>query len=109
MEQRGVSQEIDTLSVDQACEQVQDGRDIRGVRSCAALTLMLIILAKLVGMSSLTGIAQWVRFRGEWLSEALPETPKRFPLFGHMASGSIFLIAAIEAVREVRQHVAVGR
>ena len=30
-------------------------------------------------MTSLAGIAQWVRLRGEWLREVLPGTPERFP------------------------------
>jgi predicted transposase YbfD/YdcC len=78
MEQRGVCQQVDALSVYRACEQVQDGRHKRGVRYRVALILTLIILAKLAGMTSLAGIAEWVRLRGEWLSEVLPGTPKRF-------------------------------
>jgi hypothetical protein len=46
MEQAGVCQEIDALSVYRACEQVQDGRHKRGVRYRVALILTLIILAK---------------------------------------------------------------
>jgi len=81
MEQVGWSQEqeVDALSVYQACEQIQDGRHKRGVRYRVALILTLIILAKLAGMTSLAGIAQWVRLRGEWLREVLPGTPERFP------------------------------
>jgi hypothetical protein len=53
-------------------------------------------------MNSLAGVAQWVRLRGEWLSEALPETPKRFPLFGHIAYGSIFPNTAVAVVCGLR-------
>jgi predicted transposase YbfD/YdcC len=79
MEQVGWSQEIDTLSVYRAFEQVQDGRQKRGVRYSVALILTLIVLGKLAGMTTLVGIAEWVRLRAEWLSEVLPGTRQCFP------------------------------
>lgn len=53
--------EIDAWSVYRAFEQVQDARAKRGVRYSLALLLTLIVLAKLAGMTTLAGIADWVR------------------------------------------------
>ena len=61
MEQVGWDQEVDALSVYRAFEQVADGRHKRGVRYSIALILTLLVLAKLAGMTSLLGIAEWVR------------------------------------------------
>ena len=79
MEQAGLSEEIDALSVYRAFEQVQDGRHKRGVRYSVALILTLIVLGKLSGMTTLAGIAQWVRLRADWLWQVLPGARKRFP------------------------------
>jgi predicted transposase YbfD/YdcC len=79
MKQVGWRQEIDALSAYRAFEQIQDGRHKRGVRYSIALILTLIVLGKLAGMTSLQGITEWVRLRATWLSEVLPEHPKRFP------------------------------
>jgi hypothetical protein len=49
------------------------------VRYSVALIVTLIILAKMAGMSSLAGIADWVRLRGDWLSQVLPTSRKSFP------------------------------
>src|SRR5260221_13740364 len=79
MEQVGWCQQIDALSVYRAFEHIQDGRHKRGVRYRVALILTLIVLGKLAGMTSLVGVAEWVRLRAEWLSEVLPGTRKSFP------------------------------
>jgi predicted transposase YbfD/YdcC len=52
-------------------QQVQDSRAKRGQRYTAAQVLTLLILAKLAGEQSMSGIAQWVRLRGEWLGGVL--------------------------------------
>jgi len=44
-----------------------------------ALILTLIVLGKLAGMTTVAGIAEWVRFRAERLSEVLPTARKDFP------------------------------
>ena len=54
-------QQIEALSVYRAFEQIEDGRHKRGVRYSSALILTLIVLAKMAGMTSLAGIAEWVR------------------------------------------------
>ena len=79
MEQTGLTQERDALSVYRAFEQVQDGRHKRGVRYSVALILTLIMLGKLSGMTTLAGIAQWVRWRADWLWQVLPGARKSFP------------------------------
>src|SRR6266571_3059473 len=79
MEQAGLSQEIDALSVYRAFEQVQDGRHKRGVRYSVALILTLIVLAKLAGMTTPEAIAHWVRLRAQWLRQVLPMTRQDFP------------------------------
>jgi predicted transposase YbfD/YdcC len=79
MEQAGLPVEVDALSVYRAFEQIQDGRQKRGVRYRSALILTLIVLAKLAGMTSLAGIAEWVRLRAVWLNQVLPNPYKSFP------------------------------
>src|SRR6266566_3658331 len=79
MDQAGVEQQIDAFSVYRAFEQIQDGRHKRGVRKSLALILTLIVLAKLAGMTTLAGIAQWVRLRAQWLNQVLPNSRESFP------------------------------
>jgi predicted transposase YbfD/YdcC len=52
--------------------QVPDHRDNRGKRYEAALVLVLLLLAKLGGEQSMSGIAEWARLRQEWLAGLLP-------------------------------------
>ncbi len=65
--------------LDEAMEQVQDGRHKRGVRYSVALILTLILLGKMAGMTTPQAIAEWVRERAKWLREVLPVTRKSFP------------------------------
>ena len=75
----GLPVEVDALSMYRAFEQIQDGRQKRGVRYSSALILTLIVLAKLAGMTSLAGIAEWVRLRATWLKQVLPNPYQSFP------------------------------
>src|SRR6266566_4277296 len=79
LKQAGLPVEGDALSVYRAFEQVQDGRDKRGVRYSVALILTLIVLAKLAGMTTPRAIAEWVRLRAGWLRKVLPGTRESFP------------------------------
>lgn len=79
LEQQEGEQAIDAFSIYQACEQIVDGRHKRGVRYSVALILTLILLGKLAGMTSLEGIAHWVRLRAGWLSQVLPVSRSSFP------------------------------
>jgi predicted transposase YbfD/YdcC len=79
MEEVGWEQEIDAMSVYRTFEHIEDGRYKRGVRYNLALILTLIVLGKVAGMTSLAGIAEWVRLRAGWLSQVLPVSRKSFP------------------------------
>src|SRR2546423_8304483 len=79
MEPVADEQQIEALSVYRAFEQIEDGRHKRGVRYSSALILTLIVLAKLAGMTSLAGIAEWVRLRADGLNEVLPNPRESFP------------------------------
>ena len=72
-------EEIDALSLYRALEQAQDQRHKRGVRYPLALILSLVVLGKLAGMTSLAGIAEWVRLRADWLQTVLPLRGARLP------------------------------
>lgn len=79
LEQAGLPVEVDALSVYRAFEHIQDGRHKQGVRYSSALILTLIVLAKLAGMTSLAGRAEWVRLRAEWLKQVVPNPRESFP------------------------------
>lgn len=72
-------QESDVLSLYHVFEHLSDGRHPRGKRYSLPLVLSLVILGKLAGMTTLTAIAEWVRWRADWLREALPDTREQFP------------------------------
>jgi predicted transposase YbfD/YdcC len=72
-------EEIDALSVYHAFEHIIDGRHKRGVRYSVALVLTLIVLGKVTGMTTLTAIAEWVRWRADWLRQVLPGAREQFP------------------------------
>jgi predicted transposase YbfD/YdcC len=69
---------IDATSLYHAFEQVQDGRKRRGKRYPVALILTLTMLGKLAGETTISGIVEWVKLRGNWLRKQL-DWPKRFP------------------------------
>lgn len=72
-------QEIDALSLYHVLEQLTDERHPRGKRYRLALILSLLILGKLAGMTTLTAIAEWVRWRADWLRQVLPGAREQFP------------------------------
>jgi hypothetical protein len=51
--------------------QVPDYRHQRGRRYEAATVLVILLLAKLAGESTVSGIAHWARLREAWLKGAL--------------------------------------
>lgn len=71
--------EIDALSLYHVFEQITDERHPRGKRYNLALVLSLLILGKVAGMTTLTAIAEWVRWRADWLRQVLPATRGQFP------------------------------
>jgi predicted transposase YbfD/YdcC len=72
-------QEVDDLSLYHVLEQITDRRWPRGKRYCLALVLSLLVLGKLAGMTTLAAIAEWVRWRADWLRQVLPDARQRFP------------------------------
>lgn len=91
------------MSVYHAFEHVSDGRHQRGVRYSVALILTLIVLGKLTGMTTLTAIAEWVRWRADWLQVVLPTTRSEFPCVATYSN----VLRAVEAeqVLEVIAHL----
>lgn len=69
---------LEPASLSCAFEQVKDTRKRRGKRYPLALVLTLVFLAKLAGETTISGVVDWVNFRGNWLREQL-HWPKRFP------------------------------
>ena len=98
MEQVADEQQIEALSIYRAFEQIEDGRHKRGVRYSSALLLTLIVLAKLAGMTSLAGIAEWVRLRADRLNEVLPNPHETFPCAATYSN----VLRAVDA-QQVRQ------
>ena len=72
-------EEEEVLSLYRAFEQLSDHRHKRGVRYPLAIILSLVFLGKLAGMTSLAGIAEWVRLRADRLNVALPLTRASLP------------------------------
>lgn len=70
---------LEARSVYQALQQLQDGRARRGVRYSVALVLTLIILGKLVGMTTPEAISEWVQLRADWLRQMVPNPRRSFP------------------------------
>jgi predicted transposase YbfD/YdcC len=67
------------LSLYHTFEHLTDGRHARGIRYSVALVLTLLVLGKVTGMTTLTAIAEWVRWRAEWLRQVLPGAREQFP------------------------------
>ena len=72
---------IDAHSLYATFQQLPDGRKKRGVRYPLALLLTLIVLAKLTGEVSISGVVDWVRLRQEWLNQVLGLQQKHWPCF----------------------------
>src|SRR6266436_1040509 len=69
---------IDPDSLYSAFEQVTDGRKKKGKRYPLPLLLTLLLLGKLAGETTVSGIVDWVKERQAWLRSQL-DWPKRFP------------------------------
>jgi predicted transposase YbfD/YdcC len=71
---------IDLNSLYAMFARLTDHRDARGVRYALPTLLTFVTLAKLAGENTLSGIADWVRFRIDELSTALALEKKRAPV-----------------------------
>ncbi len=69
---------IDPASLYSAFEQVTDGRKERGKSYPLALLLMLLLLGKLAGETTISGVVDWVKERKKQLRQQL-QWPKGFP------------------------------
>jgi predicted transposase YbfD/YdcC len=58
-------------SLYQRLQAVPDYRGKRGRRYEAATVMVIVLLAKLAGEESVSGIAEWARLRAQWLQSAL--------------------------------------
>ena len=72
-------EEVQVLSLYRAFEQMSDHRQKRGVRYPLAIILSLLVLGKLAGITSLAGIAEWVRLWADWPKAGLPLTRASLP------------------------------
>ncbi len=70
---------IDPASLFALLAQLPDPRKRRGQRYPLAAVLAVIVLAKLAGETSMSGIAQWGRLRAAWLCPLLQVTHGRLP------------------------------
>lgn len=66
-------------SLYEVCRQVVDGRAARGKQDELAALLVVLVLAKLVGMQSLLGASEWIADQHERLREHLQLSWKRMP------------------------------
>src|SRR5437763_8199674 len=66
-------------SLYEVCQEVADGRCARGKRYELAGLLVVLVLAKLAGMQSLSGASDWVQDQGALLREGLQLPWKRMP------------------------------
>lgn len=69
---------IDPTSLYSAFAQVTDGRKKKGKRYPLPLLLTVLMLGKLAGETTVSGIVDWVKERQGWLRRQL-NWPKRFP------------------------------
>ncbi len=75
----GWQTESEVLSMYTAMQQLKDARRKQGKRYPLALVLTYLLLAKAAGETTLQAIAEWIRLRGSWLQEILPEVRATFP------------------------------
>jgi predicted transposase YbfD/YdcC len=66
-------------SLYEVCQQMVDGREARGKRYELAGLLVVLVLAKLAGMKSLSGASDWIQDQEVLLCEGLHLTWKRMP------------------------------
>lgn len=70
---------VDLDSLYAALAGMHDKRKARGMRYALVTVLTYLVLAKLSGQDSLSGIADWIRLRQETLAQAIPLKKLRAP------------------------------
>ena len=66
-------------SIYNAMQQLQDRRRKQGKRYPVELVLTYLLLAKAAGETTLQAATEWIRLRGAWLQEVLPQAGPHFP------------------------------
>lgn len=79
MQVPGAGEQVEADSVYRTLLRVKDRRKQRGQRYTAAVVLTLMLLAKLAGEKTVSGIAEWVRLGAEWVRDQLPFKDERLP------------------------------
>lgn len=97
---------IDLGSLYAALAQVHDQRDPRGVRYSLITILVFVLLAKLAGENFVSGIADWVKYRIEPLSDMLHLKKRRAPHGSTLGRILAFAIDVHELERIVREFFA---
>lgn len=82
-------------SIYEAMQQLSDSRRKQGQRYRLALVLTYVLIAKAAGETTLQGISEWIRLRGAWVQEMLPEAGPGFPC----AATSSNVLRAIDPVQ----------
>ncbi len=72
---------MDPHSLYAAFAQITDGRHKRGLRYPLAVLLSLIVLAKLSGETTLSGVVDWTRHRQAWIVTTFHLPHRRCPCF----------------------------
>ncbi|GAC1565705.1 MAG: ISAs1 family transposase [Ktedonobacteraceae bacterium] len=85
--------QAEVLSIYHAMEQVKDMRRQQGKRYPLPLVLTYLLLGKAAGETTLLGISDWIRFRGSWLEQVLPQAGPHFPC----AATSSNVVRAVDA------------
>lgn len=70
---------VDLDSLYAALARLKDKRHLRGIRYALVTVLTYVVLAKLSGQDTLTGMADWIRLRQESLTQTFPLKKPRTP------------------------------
>lgn len=97
---------IDLTSLYAAFARLTEHWDVRGIRYGLPTLLTFITLAKLAGENSLSGIAEWVKYRVDELSTALALQKKRAPVDTNYSRALAKAIAVNEFERVVHNFFA---
>lgn len=101
------------LSLYQVCQQIVDGRKARGKRYDLAGVLLVLVWAKLTGMSSVLAVSQWAKDQEKMIRKSVGIGWKRMPcantysyVLAHLESQQVNAHLAAWFVRQMAQHPA---
>jgi DDE_Tnp_1-associated/Transposase DDE domain len=100
-------------SLYQACQQIVDGRKARGKQYDLAGVLMVLVWAKLAGMSSVLAVSQWAKDQEKIIRKSVGMSWKQMPCantysyaLAHVDSQQVNAHLAAWFVRQMAQHPA---